>query len=124
MWIQVNKETKLIEEYIEYCITTPITKENCDLFEIDEVPNDWVYTKYENGKFFLDENYKNSQELEKQLNDIRVQREIECFPVINRGALWYDFLTDEQKNELKIWYQAWLDATDTKIIPDKPEWLI
>lgn len=64
-------------------------------------------------------------ELEKgaQLDEIRTRRETECFPVINRGQLWYEGLTEEQKTELKAWYQAWLDATDTLAIPEKPGWL-
>lgn len=61
--------------------------------------------------------------LEMTENDYRYQREIECFPIINRGILWYERLSAEQKEELNIWYQAWLDVTETKIIPDKPTWL-
>lgn len=58
-----------------------------------------------------------------KLSNIRFQRETECFPVINRGELWYAKLTTEQKSELASWYQAWLDAPQTGIIPAKPEWL-
>ena len=54
---------------------------------------------------------------------IRQLRDAECFPVINRGQFWYEMLTDTQKEELKTWYQAWLDATDTGAIPEKPAWL-
>ena len=61
------------------------------------------------------------KELEKNL--IRGQRAEECFPIINRGALWYDKLTAEQKAELAAWYQAWLDAPQTKVIPARLEWL-
>lgn len=57
------------------------------------------------------------------LKQLRFQRKEECFPIINRGALWYDLLTPDQTAELKTWYQAWLDVTDTLIIPEKPLWL-
>lgn len=57
------------------------------------------------------------------LIELRNQREEECFSVINRGALWYDRLTEEQKQELSAWYQAWLDAPQTSVIPTKPAWL-
>ena len=57
------------------------------------------------------------------LKQLRFQRKEECFPIINRGTLWYDLITPEQTAELKIWYQAWLDVTDTLIIPEKPLWL-
>jgi hypothetical protein len=32
-------------------------------------------------------------------------------------------LTDTQKQELQVWYQAWLNVTDTLIEPVKPAWL-
>lgn len=75
------------------------------------------------GKIELD-----SEKLEEIKNDIenkmlRKQREEECFPYINRGVLWYVKLNDEQKAELSIWYESWLDVTETKVIPEKPEWL-
>lgn len=57
------------------------------------------------------------------LNELRSRREIECFSIINRGQFWYDLLTEEQKAELRVWYQNWLDVTDTKVIPTKPSWL-
>lgn len=58
-----------------------------------------------------------------RLSAIRAQRETECFPIINRGALWYDKLTAEQKAELAVWYQEWLDAPQTGVIPTKPTWI-
>lgn len=54
---------------------------------------------------------------------IRATRERECFPVINRGRLWYNTLTVEQLSELKQWYFAWLNAPETLVIPKTPEWL-
>ena len=46
-----------------------------------------------------------------------------CFPIINRGQLWYDKLTDEQKEELSKWYNDWLNVTITLVMPEAPEWL-
>ena len=60
---------------------------------------------------------------EERIAEIRRLREQECFPVINRGKFWYDQLNDEQRTELATWYQAWLDATKTDVMPDKPGWL-
>ena len=68
---------------------------------------------------------------------LRLRRENECFPIINRGILWYNLLTDEQKLELDKWYKEWLDITDIyrnayeenselsieTIMPIKPDWL-
>lgn len=56
-------------------------------------------------------------------NFLRGLREKECFPVINRGKLWYNLLTNEQIAELNDWYIKWLNVTDTLEIPSKPEWL-
>lgn len=58
-----------------------------------------------------------------QQQDIRKRREKECFPIINRGSLWYEKLSEEQDAELREWYQAWLDAPATLVIPDRPLWL-
>lgn len=58
-----------------------------------------------------------------KLDDLRHRRDVECFSVVNRGQLWYSRLTDEQKAELEVWYQAWLNVTETGIVPDCPEWL-
>lgn len=60
---------------------------------------------------------------EEILNQLRARREEECFVIINRGQLWYDTLTDWQLEELDGWYKAWLNITDTKIIPERPTWL-
>lgn len=70
---------------------------------------------------------------EQKLDRLRELRESECFPIINRGVLWYNTLTTEQQQELNTWYQAWLDVpqvyletkpTDIEtIIPAKPNWL-
>lgn len=54
---------------------------------------------------------------------IRLRRAYECFPVINRGKFFYESLTPEETDELRRWYYAWLDAPDTKEIPEKPQWL-
>jgi hypothetical protein len=61
-----------------------------------------------------------SEELKMQL---RAKRVTECFKYINRGELWYSNLTEEQKEELRQWYQSWLDVTETLVVPQKPNWL-
>ena len=56
----------------------------------------------------------------RQKQIIRQRRKDECFPIINRGVLWYNCLTIEQKSQLNGWYHAWLNATETGVIPPKP----
>lgn len=58
-----------------------------------------------------------------EINTLRALRTKECFPIINRGKLWYNCLSYEQLIELDDWYHAWLNVTETKVIPTKPEWL-
>ena len=53
----------------------------------------------------------------------RKRREEVCYPIINRGQLWYNRLTLAQKAELNDWYDAWLDVTETLVIPQTPEWI-
>lgn len=79
--------------------------------------------KIVDGVLTLDEDKLNSDKESTELNELRILREKECFPLINRGALWYARLTDEQMGELDLWYQKWLDVTKTKEIPIKPIWL-
>lgn len=54
---------------------------------------------------------------------LRLAREVECFKFVNRGPLWYNTLSEDQQAELATWYQAWLDVTETGLVPTKPEWL-
>ena len=85
---------------------------------------------YNGGLFLYDytktEEYKARAaafQSEYELEMLRRQRAEECFPIINRGSLWFDRLTEEQKSELATWYQAWLDVTQTKVVPECPAWL-
>ena len=56
-------------------------------------------------------------------SSLRSMRERVCFPVINRGKLWYDSLTSEQLEELRKWYNDWLNVTTTLVIPIAPKWI-
>lgn len=62
-------------------------------------------------------------QIEIQKDALRSRRESECFSYINRGSLWYDKLSGDQKIELQLWYDKWLNVTDTLTVPTKPEWL-
>lgn len=79
--------------------------------------------KYENGSLVLDDVKLKVLNDERLADNLRFQRAKICFPYINRGALWYESLTNEQKEELRAWYGAWLDVTDTKVVPEMPAWL-
>lgn len=79
--------------------------------------------KYVDGKLEFDPERKELYENTVMLDELREVRERVCFPIINRGTLWYDQLTEQQEIELSKWYQDWLDVTETKVIPTTPEWI-
>ena len=60
---------------------------------------------------------------EAQKNEFRLRREKECFSIINRGQLWYEGVSITQLLELRQWYKAWLNVTETMVVPEKPAWL-
>lgn len=54
---------------------------------------------------------------------LRAIRERECYSIINRGILWYETLSETQKQDLLNWYNSWKDVTETFVIPIKPWWI-
>lgn len=119
-----------------------------EIFTIDKY--DEAYEFAESNKYIIKEIEKDEngnrqfqiQEVPKptfneNLEILRLKREEKCFPIINRGVLWYNILTEEQRLELDKWYKEWLDITDTyrteyeknpdldieTIIPIIPSWL-
>lgn len=60
---------------------------------------------------------------EQQKTTLRKRRETECFPIVNRSSLWHRRLTTQQQCQLEVWYQQWLDAPETGIIPVMPDWV-
>lgn len=75
------------------------------------------------GKLIYDEEQATVLQNEAENAQLRIERDSECFSVINRGWLWYDTLTEKQTKELRKWYKDWLDVTETKKKPDRPSWL-
>ena len=84
-----------------------------------------IVTAYDNKRYLKGTEPAKPQELIDQelLEELRQQREEECFSIINRGQVWYSTLTEEQLAELQTWYKAWLDVIETKVIPEKPRWI-
>lgn len=91
---------------------------------LDDFENNYRSYYLSDGVLVKSADRQKEIENERELVYLRSQRDKACFPYINRGYLWYSKLTDEQKNELDTWYQAWLDVTDTRVIPTAPEWLV
>lgn len=85
------------------------------------VPAAEAWDEYEDIQVYTA--YTPEELAEREKEKLRALRAAECFPVINRGRLWYDNLTGEQLDELREWYNAWLDVTETKKVPQKPAWI-
>jgi hypothetical protein len=92
--------------------------------DIDAFADTFAAYRYEKGRLVLDHNRLGALDDERINNNLRHKREKVCFPIINRGELWYSKLTEAQKDELGAWYQAWLDVTDTMVVPEAPAWLV
>lgn len=94
-------------------------------------PQDLDFFEQTFEAWYLDNNNNLVYSLEKQENitkqrqkeEIRRQRQIQCFSIMDRSKFWYDNLTSEQQQQLKEWYNAWLEAPETGIIPEKLNWL-
>lgn len=112
--VYINNEGYLASIYIKDAnISIDVTDELFDQLSICPLDHNW---KYVSGNFILVSFYDD--------NSLKERRYNECFIIIdNRSPMWYNRLTNEQKQELEEWYQAWLDVTKTKIIPIKPDWL-
>ena len=112
--VKINKDGFLKSIYInDATIEIEVDDELYETLMCCKIGKNW---KQEDGEFHMVEL------LDEQI--IRERREIECFNLIdNRSSLWWSHLPEERQKELDVWYQAWLDATKTKIIPEKPSWL-
>lgn len=97
--------------------------ETAELNDLSHFEKHFTSYRMRDGTLVFDEGKDAQAQSEAAKAEYRRRRELECFPIINRGQLWYDTLSEGQLSELKNWYQAWLDGTNTQTIPEKPEWL-
>ena len=75
------------------------------------------------GTAAFDSEHDEALQTEAKKAEFRLRRETECFSVINRGQLWYEGVSITQLLELRQWYKAWLNVTETMVVPEKPAWL-
>lgn len=85
--------------------------------------NHFAAFRVRDGTLLLDSERLKELSNAETITAFRIQREAVCFSVINRGEPWYERLTDQQREELQDWYQAWLDVTQTLTVPVKPDWI-
>lgn len=92
-----------------------------EIVAIPATPAREAYDEFEDILVYVPYTAEELENISQQ--NIRARRAAVCFPIINRGILWYDTLTAEQRAELAVWYQAWLDAPAVGIIPSTPDWV-
>jgi hypothetical protein len=114
MIIKINENGYVESPYIrDATIEMEITDEQFEAISTFGFNTNW---RYVDGEFVL----------ESLMDDdsLRERRQRECFNIVdNRSQLWWNKLTDSQREEIETWYEAWLAVTETKIIPEKPLWL-
>lgn len=120
---------KILTDQYGYVISFATLGELVDGFEVPE-PEDLQHFiehhqsyKLADGVLIFNESQADTLAKKQAKDEYRRLREKECFPVINRGQLWYEKLSDAQLQELREWYRAWLDSTEKLTIPKKPKWL-
>ena len=107
-YMKINDIVLPDSDKVELFLPDLYVKDNT-FFNIFVKDNGTDFTKDE-LKNFIKEHYRN-------------RRSEKCFPIVNRGQLWYNRLSSSQKEELDKWYDAWLDVTETLSEPSAPYWL-
>lgn len=110
-----NSRYKVTSEYKEQ-IFNELSSHSSE----DNLNGEWKIVPDLDGKPIVKYIERSIEEIKEILRRLRANR---VFPIINRSNFWFNSLTQQQKDELQIWYQEWLDAPDTLTIPTRPEWL-
>lgn len=91
------------------------------IYPTQSVPEKDAWDEYEDIFVYIP--YTATELVDLQRERLRQRRSEECFPIINRGALWYEKLTSDQRAELSEWYEKWLNAPQTLSAPTAPSWI-
>ena len=91
--------------------------------DIEQFLHQFYVFQFQDGKLTYNADAYDAHVLEEQKAEYRLRREKECFSVVNRGQLWYEGISITQLLELRQWYKAWLEVTETMVVPEKPAWL-
>ena len=91
--------------------------------DIDQFLHQFYAFQLLDGKLVYNGEAYEAHVTEEMRTELRRRRETECFSVVNRGQLWYEGVSLTQLLELRQWYKAWLNVTETMVIPEKPAWL-
>lgn len=119
MKVKINKDGLLSSpEVLDANIEIEVDDSLQDKLSTIPYFKDWQYKDGEWSLVSLDSYLKNDD------NYLRRRRQKACFKFLDgKSQMWYRMLSEDQTKELKQWYQAWLDVTDTHIIPTTPSWI-
>jgi|GEM_PF-3588512 len=119
-------------------------RENVKIWALDEDSIDKVnsiedatncFDMLENEVVWLENEYQtklselNLSSIEQQKEKLREQRKTECFEYWNRQWIIEPEpnkphqVTQKQFDEMELWYENWLNVTDTMVTPTRPTWL-
>lgn len=137
-----EEEVEIIDFWEEAYTQTKIPHERLSLPPYNyvpvEVPDEYLRVNadsphFDDAKFIQSSDFNSdltfsqykhdARILEETNNALRAERQYSCFDIVNRGQVWYEGLTEEQRAELKQWYKDWLDVTKTHNVPVPPAWL-
>jgi hypothetical protein len=118
------------ERMAEITIEAFASNQDYNIVEIDEnlitIPlskNDFT------NRVFDIEKYHNRVK-QKHVADLRKLRIAECFSVVDRSKIWWDTLSEQQVNEIKDWYNEWLNIPNEQLsslerlpLPIRPSFL-
>ena len=85
----------------------------------DDFTIDHSHYQLRDGRLIKNPDYISEWDKDK----IRARRQSECFAVIDR-PLWFDELPEDKQAQLRQWRREWLDAPETGVIPEPPDWLL
>lgn len=91
--------------------------------DIEQFLHQFYAYQFQDGKLEYKKDAYEAHVTEELKAEYRQRRETECFSVVNRGQLWYEGISIAQLLELRQWYKAWLNVTETMVVPKKPAWL-
>lgn len=94
--------------------------------EVIKVVKDFDFTEQMNNIISIIQEKINSHD-PSTLSDamLRSLREPELVAIDTyQGVLRYSELTETQQLELASYRTAWLDVTETKVVPERPEWMV
>ena len=91
--------------------------------DIEQFLHQFYAYQFQDGKLEYKKDAYEAHVTEELKSEYRQRREKECFSVVNRGQLWYEGISIAQLLELRQWYKAWLNVTETMVVPEKPAWL-